>query len=240
MGVGSHRSRMPHRSGLGRAGRPARPGRVGNWGALIARGFCFPVVRCGSGPKPCLHRAEPVIPAESSHASEGKKMNEPEHPITVFYDGACPRCVRDRAQYERWAGPAGEWICWFDITGQDEQLRALGIDPHRALTELHVLDEHQRLRSELAERAVVPRRPRPRDPGREQSRPRGSERRRQVDPCGPAPAVPGVPGGRGPDRRPRHPASTAPTTSARCSASFLAAGAPLQRHRPRQPRRRGR
>ena len=76
-------------------------------------------------------------------------MNEPKHPITVFYDGACPRCVRDRAQYERWAGPAGEWICWFDITGQDEQLRALGIDPHRALTELHVLDEHQRLRSEL-------------------------------------------------------------------------------------------
>jgi predicted DCC family thiol-disulfide oxidoreductase YuxK len=28
-------------------------------------------------------------------------------------------------------------------------LRAFGIDPHRALTELHVLDEHQRVRSEL-------------------------------------------------------------------------------------------
>ena len=76
-------------------------------------------------------------------------MNETEHPITVFDDGACPRCVRDRERYEQWVGPASESVCWFDITGQDEQLRALGIDPHRALTELHVLDEHQRLRSEL-------------------------------------------------------------------------------------------
>lgn len=81
--------------------------------------------------------------------SKSKTMNETESRITVFYDGACPRCVRDRAQYERWAGPAGEGICWFDITGQDERLRALGIDPRRALTELHVLDEHHRLRCEL-------------------------------------------------------------------------------------------
>ncbi len=29
------------------------------------------------------------------------------------------------------------------------RLRALGIDPHRALTELHVLDEHRQIRSEL-------------------------------------------------------------------------------------------
>ena len=76
-------------------------------------------------------------------------MGETTPKITVFYDGACPRCVRDRAQYEQWAGPASERVCWFDITGQDERLRALGIDPHRALTELHVLDEHQRIRSEL-------------------------------------------------------------------------------------------
>jgi predicted DCC family thiol-disulfide oxidoreductase YuxK len=76
-------------------------------------------------------------------------MSENEHEITVFYDGACPRCVRDQARYERWSGPAGAQVCWFDLTGQDERLRALGIDPHRALTELHVLDEHQRVRSEL-------------------------------------------------------------------------------------------
>ena len=52
-------------------------------------------------------------------------------------------------RYEKWAGPAGAPVCWFDITGQEERLRELGIDPRRALTELHVLDEHQRLRSEL-------------------------------------------------------------------------------------------
>jgi len=76
-------------------------------------------------------------------------MHEATPKITVLYDGACPRCVRDRARYERWAGPASEGIRWFDITGQDERLRALGLDPRRALTERHGLDEQQHLRSEL-------------------------------------------------------------------------------------------
>ena len=31
-------------------------------------------------------------------------MNDSDKPLTVFYDGACPRCVRDRANYERLAG----------------------------------------------------------------------------------------------------------------------------------------
>jgi predicted DCC family thiol-disulfide oxidoreductase YuxK len=69
--------------------------------------------------------------------------------MTVYDDGAGPRCVLDRQRYQRWAGPAGERVCWFDLTGQDERPRALGIDPRWALTELHVLDEHQRVRSEL-------------------------------------------------------------------------------------------
>ena len=76
-------------------------------------------------------------------------MSETEHPITVFYDGACPSCVRDRQHYEKWAGQADAPVCWFDITGQDERLRELGIDPRKALTELHVLDEHRQIRSEL-------------------------------------------------------------------------------------------
>lgn len=76
-------------------------------------------------------------------------MSETAQPITVFYDGACPSCVRDRRTYERWAGQAGAPVCWFDITGQEARLCELGIDPRRALTELHVLDEHQRIRSEL-------------------------------------------------------------------------------------------
>ena len=76
-------------------------------------------------------------------------MSEPESQITVFYDGACPRCVRDREHYEKWVGQAGARVCWFDITGQEARLRALGINPRRALTELHVLDERGRVRSEL-------------------------------------------------------------------------------------------
>jgi len=69
--------------------------------------------------------------------------------ITVFYDGACPSCVRDRAQYEKLAGDRGDNILWFDITGQEKALQELGIDPHKALTELHVQDEDQNVLSEI-------------------------------------------------------------------------------------------
>ncbi|MBD5800693.1 hypothetical protein AZOA_00930 [Azoarcus sp. Aa7] len=76
-------------------------------------------------------------------------MAEREERITVYYDGACPRCVRDRAQYERLAGEAGADTCWVDITGRDAELRALGIDPDTALRELHVRDGEGRVRREL-------------------------------------------------------------------------------------------
>jgi predicted DCC family thiol-disulfide oxidoreductase YuxK len=36
-----------------------------------------------------------------------------------------------------------------DVTGQKEQLREIGIDLHKALTELHVKDENQQILSEL-------------------------------------------------------------------------------------------
>lgn len=76
-------------------------------------------------------------------------MAEREERITVYYDGACPRCVRDRAQYERLAGEAGTDTCWVDITGRDAELRALGMDPDAALRELHVRDGAGRVRREL-------------------------------------------------------------------------------------------
>lgn len=69
--------------------------------------------------------------------------------ITVYYDGACPKCIRDRRFYEKLAGLAGEQVWWFDITGQEGRLRELGIDPEKALTELHVRDERGRVVSEL-------------------------------------------------------------------------------------------
>ncbi|MDV6345785.1 DUF393 domain-containing protein [Nitrosomonas sp. Is37] len=76
-------------------------------------------------------------------------MSEDKKKITVYYDGACPSCVKDRQDYEKLAGKEGEDICWFDITGQDDHLREIGIDPHKALSELHVRDENQRIVSEL-------------------------------------------------------------------------------------------
>lgn len=76
-------------------------------------------------------------------------MSEAEAKITVYYDGACPRCVRDRRAYEKLAGEAGREVCWFDITGREEELREIGIDPQKALTELHVRDEQRCIVSEL-------------------------------------------------------------------------------------------
>ncbi|MBY0475717.1 MAG: DUF393 domain-containing protein [Nitrosomonas sp.] len=76
-------------------------------------------------------------------------MREGREKITVYYDGACPSCIKDRENYEKLAGKNGEDVCWFDITEQDEHLRDIGIDPHLALTQLHVRDEHQKIVSEL-------------------------------------------------------------------------------------------
>ncbi|SFP82906.1 Predicted thiol-disulfide oxidoreductase YuxK, DCC family [Nitrosomonas cryotolerans] len=76
-------------------------------------------------------------------------MNQSKKKITVYYDGACPSCIKDRKNYEKLAGKEGEDVCWFDITGQDAHLRDIGIDPYKAMTELHVRDERQQVFSEL-------------------------------------------------------------------------------------------
>jgi predicted DCC family thiol-disulfide oxidoreductase YuxK len=69
--------------------------------------------------------------------------------ITVYYDGACPKCVRDRHNYEKLSEKFDDQVCWFDITGQEERLREIGIDPQKALTELHVRDAEGRVYSEI-------------------------------------------------------------------------------------------
>ena len=69
--------------------------------------------------------------------------------ITVFYDGACPLCVRDRQVYESKDPEAEKQVEWFDITGKDQELIDLGIDPHKALTELHIRDINRQILSEL-------------------------------------------------------------------------------------------
>jgi predicted DCC family thiol-disulfide oxidoreductase YuxK len=76
-------------------------------------------------------------------------MNQDKPKIIVYYDGACQKCVKDRRTYEKLAGKSGENVCWADITGQEAQLREIGIDPQKALTELHVQDEQRRILSEM-------------------------------------------------------------------------------------------
>lgn len=70
--------------------------------------------------------------------------------LTVFYDGACPVCVRDRRWYEKLEGKTEDSVEWLDITGRDEQLRELGIDPDKALRELHVKDGQGQVHREMA------------------------------------------------------------------------------------------
>ncbi|MEN8132540.1 MAG: DUF393 domain-containing protein [Pseudomonadota bacterium] len=76
-------------------------------------------------------------------------MSLERHKITVYYDGACPKCVKDRKNYERLASKNMRDVIWIDITGKDDELREIGIDPHKALRELHIKDENQKIISEI-------------------------------------------------------------------------------------------
>ncbi len=70
--------------------------------------------------------------------------------LTVFYDGACSVCVRDRRWYEKLEGKTEDSVEWLDITGRDEELREQGIDPDKALRELHVKDSQGQVHREMA------------------------------------------------------------------------------------------
>ena len=76
-------------------------------------------------------------------------MTPVDRKLTVYYDGACPRCVGDRARYEALAGDGADAVDWFDITGREAELRRLDIDPQLALRELHVRDTAGAIHREL-------------------------------------------------------------------------------------------
>ncbi|WP_286236583.1 thiol-disulfide oxidoreductase DCC family protein [Neptuniibacter halophilus] len=85
-------------------------------------------------------------------------MNDPRGKITVFYDGSCPRCIQDRKNYEAKEPANLEPVEWFDITGQEKLLQQLGIEPYKALTELHVRNPDGEILSELDAYQVLCRR----------------------------------------------------------------------------------
>jgi predicted DCC family thiol-disulfide oxidoreductase YuxK len=69
--------------------------------------------------------------------------------ISVYYDGACLECIRDRQNYERLSGKTRDDVQWIDITGKETLLRAIGIDPKKALMELHVKNENDDILREI-------------------------------------------------------------------------------------------
>lgn len=56
----------------------------------------------------------------------------------MYFDGACPKCIRDRKNYLKLAGGRAENIIWVDITNREKELIALGIYPSEALHSLHI------------------------------------------------------------------------------------------------------
>lgn len=89
-----------------------------------------------------------VNPDERQTTQPGS-ISDADVAITVYYDGACEKCVRDREKYEAMAGESGRDVQWFDITGQHDALKALGINPRQALTELHIRAPDGRILSEI-------------------------------------------------------------------------------------------
>ena len=67
--------------------------------------------------------------------------------VTVYYDGACPSCVKGRDNYQKLSGNNN--VFWQDITHNDDLLLTKGIDPKKALTELHIEIENQGIVSEM-------------------------------------------------------------------------------------------
>jgi len=92
---------------------------------------------------------EPLMPVSTTDYENGKSR------ISVYYDGACPQCVKDRQNYERLSGNTNTDIQWIDITGKETLLQALGIDPKKALMELHVKDENEDILREIDAYALL-------------------------------------------------------------------------------------
>ncbi len=61
----------------------------------------------------------------------------------VLYDGLCPICLRQMAQFKRVCkDPA---IHWFDITDQDDWLHQHNIQPIDAMLELHLVNQDRQV-----------------------------------------------------------------------------------------------
>jgi predicted DCC family thiol-disulfide oxidoreductase YuxK len=57
---------------------------------------------------------------------------------TVFYDGACPLCIREINHYRRLRG--ADHLIWVDISNDRGMLAVHGLDRETAMARFHVLD----------------------------------------------------------------------------------------------------
>ncbi len=73
--------------------------------------------------------------------------------ITVYFDGQCPLCVNEVA---KWKKAAFEYeVEWLDITDNDELLLSHGIDPRKALLELHTKTDDGRILTSIDSYALL-------------------------------------------------------------------------------------
>jgi predicted DCC family thiol-disulfide oxidoreductase YuxK len=59
-------------------------------------------------------------------------------PLTVLYDGGCPLCSREIAQYRRL--DRAERVRWIDVTQPGADLDAYGVTQKEAMAVFHVID----------------------------------------------------------------------------------------------------
>ncbi len=71
------------------------------------------------------------------------------HKICVYYDGACQSCIKDRDNYLWLAGSKAKDVHWVDITHKEQELMSMGIDPKKALKELHIRLESSQGKSQI-------------------------------------------------------------------------------------------
>ena len=73
--------------------------------------------------------------------------------ITVYFDGQCPICVKEVSKWRE-----ADFDCtvhWLDITDNDELLISHGINPEKALLELHTKTSDGVIRTSIASYSLL-------------------------------------------------------------------------------------
>jgi hypothetical protein len=58
--------------------------------------------------------------------------------IRVYFDGGCPKCIKDRDNYLRIAGKHASNVHWIDINHNEQELAEEGVLFKEALRSLHI------------------------------------------------------------------------------------------------------